>query len=62
MRDPERIDRICDLIKEQWKKMPDQRLGQLLLNFVFGEIDPRYTGHIWNMEDNDVEKCLIKMK
>jgi hypothetical protein len=30
MRDPARIDRICDLLKELWKKNPDLRLGQLL--------------------------------
>lgn len=27
MRDPNRIDVICDLLKEVWKQYPDWRLG-----------------------------------
>ena len=30
MRNPERIDVVCRLLAEYWKKMPDFRLGQLL--------------------------------
>ena len=36
MRDPKRIKRICKLIEKQWNKVPDQRLGQFLSNYVFG--------------------------
>lgn len=32
MRDPERIDKICNKLAVQWKKVPDWRLGQLLFN------------------------------
>jgi len=33
----ERIPKILDALKTIWEKYPDQRLGQLLLNFVFLE-------------------------
>lgn len=60
MREKERIDRICKLIKEQWKKYPDQRLGQLLINYVFGDspISGKYTHYIWSLEDDIIEKRL----
>ena len=32
MRDPERIDKFCDLLKEIWKRVPDWRFGQLISN------------------------------
>ena len=44
MRDPERIDRICALLADAWKRTPDQRLGQLISN-LSPEIDP------WHIED-----------
>ena len=34
MADVERIDRICDKLKELWKFYPDLRLSQLFENFV----------------------------
>jgi uncharacterized protein YihD (DUF1040 family) len=36
-RDPKRIPEVLDALKKIWKKYPDQRLGQLLLNFAFLE-------------------------
>ena len=36
MRPVSRIPIICKLIEKLWKKYPDQRLGQLLENYVFG--------------------------
>ena len=32
MRDSERIDKFCDLLKEIWKRVPDWRFGQLISN------------------------------
>lgn len=32
MRDPKRIDKFCDLLKELWKRVPDWRFGQLISN------------------------------
>lgn len=34
MRDPERIDIICDELKKAWHKYPDQRFGQFMSNFL----------------------------
>lgn len=34
MRDINRIDRILDRLKTLWKKYPDLRLGQLILNVI----------------------------
>ena len=57
MRDDTRIDRICDLLKEKWKRVPEQRLGQFLINYVFGSIPP-HDGYIFHREDVDVEEIL----
>ena len=59
MRDPKRIDRMCDLMKEQWHKYPDQRLGQLLINYVFGRVSE---GRIFYQEDDITEERLIRLE
>lgn len=51
MRDPERIERICNLLKEVWKQYPDWRLGQLIFNLT-GRYDCFY------VEDNTLEEAL----
>ncbi len=56
MRDPKRIKRVCDLLEMAWSRYPDQRLGQLLLNYVFGSIGR--DSHIYHKEDNDIENLL----
>jgi len=56
MREPERIKRVCLLLEEVWSHMPQQRLGQFLLNFVFGSYGRDH--HIYNKEDDEVEKIL----
>lgn len=60
MRDPERIDKICDLLKEAWKKVPDQRLGQLLINYVFGRnpVHPKFDAYIFFKEDDETQVRL----
>ena len=50
MREFERIDRICELLKTAWKTSPDWRLGQLMVNY-FG-VDPFY------VEDTIIERKL----
>jgi len=52
MRNPERIDRILDLINKKWKANPDLRLTQLLGN-CFDTID------LYFIEDEDLEKQLM---
>ena len=32
MRDPKRIDKVCWRLAEAWKKVPDWRFGQLMVN------------------------------
>lgn len=32
MRDPKRIDKFCWRLAEAWKKVPDWRFGQLMVN------------------------------
>jgi hypothetical protein len=32
VRDPDRIDKICDKLKEYWHRAPDWRLGQIISN------------------------------
>ena len=52
MREEERIDRICRKIAEVWKRTPDWRLFQMLINFGF------IPDHVvlWNIEDEETEK------
>lgn len=34
MRDINRIDKFCDRLAESWKRLPDWRFGQLMLNLL----------------------------
>lgn len=52
MRDPNRIDRILNLIAVLWRRNPDMRLGQLLSNFADFRSDPFY------IEDDITEEKL----
>ena len=53
MRDPKRIDRVLTLIQVLWKKNPDFRLCQLLIN-----VDSDIEGRGWFVEDDDLEARL----
>lgn len=60
MRDPARINRILERLKEHWHKHPDQRFWQILFNanrYLYGEEtmmirDPYY------IEDDEFEKVM----
>lgn len=54
MREIERIGRISELLREKWKKVPDERLGQFLLNYIFGTNLP-HDGYIFFKEDDEIE-------
>lgn len=54
MRDLERIDRICQKLNRVWKEIPDQRLGQLLENYIFG----RGSQNLWFQEDTRTEELF----
>lgn len=51
-RDPKRIDRILKKIRKQWKKYPDLRLFQLLLDVAGPKCVPYY------LEDFALEEML----
>ena len=55
MRDINRIDRICDKLKEAWKIVPDQRLGQFILNYITSE------ALLFYYEDDKTEQALDRM-
>jgi mRNA-degrading endonuclease HigB of HigAB toxin-antitoxin module len=58
----ERIPLILDALKTIWEKYPDQRLGQLLLNYVFHDADYRDKTNIemYAQEDNITLENLFK--
>ena len=58
MRDKNRIKRVLKLIEDIWIKNPDQRFGQLLINF--GIVNDDF--NTWQNEVDILEKNLIKMK
>jgi hypothetical protein len=58
MRDPLRIDRICDDLKTLWKLYPDKRFGQLLENYVF-DCEKQHRKCIFFVED-DVTELQLK--
>lgn len=51
MRDPARIDPVCAALARVWKRYPDYRLGQLVVN-VTGLNDP------FNLEDDVMLRAL----
>ena len=62
MRDPKRIDKFCDLLKEIWKRVPDWRFGQLISNL--GRQLEWTPGGFFYAEDeefmNDLARILAK--
>jgi len=56
MRDPNRIEKILNLIREVWYTNPDLRLTQLIMNALSMNQDPYY------VEDETLEKALIDYK
>ena len=55
MRDINRIDVICDKLKKAWKIVPDQRLGQFILNYITSE------DLLFYYEDDKIEQALDRM-
>lgn len=54
MRDPKRIDKILNKIKHLWKKYPDLRLFQLLINASGQHGDPG----LYYLEDDILLQAL----
>lgn len=51
MRNPNRIDRICEALRQSWHRAPDLRLGQLIVDAI-RRSDPYY------VEDDDMELAV----
>lgn len=66
-RDPARIEKVLDALKVLWLTQPDQRLGQLLENYVFTQ-GPRdkTTVFLFYQEDdltlNNIKKKIAETK
>jgi uncharacterized protein YihD (DUF1040 family) len=58
MRDPERIDRLLDLLREVWTKVPDWRLTQLVINASDTQHD---CGPVFYLEDAELEQRLRQL-
>lgn len=57
MRDPNRIDDFCEVIKEQWHKIPDWRFGQFMLNFL-GTLQLNTKRDPFFIEDDEMKEKL----
>ena len=62
MREKERIKRICEKLEKLWNNVPDQRLGQLLENYVFdaGKWRGEATCFLFYQEDDKTEEIMDK--
>jgi uncharacterized protein YihD (DUF1040 family) len=59
-RDPARIPKVLDALKELWSLEPDTRLGQLLLNFAFRGGDCKEkTNYLMYEQEDDLTLDLI---
>lgn len=59
MRDPDRIPVVLKEIEKIWKKSPDLRLGQLLINATM--IEPGVMTDFYYMEDENLIQTLKKV-
>ena len=56
MRDPKRIEDVCNLVRYVWKMVPDLRFGQLVLN-IFSELEAKGKNPFY-MEDDEMMDFL----
>jgi len=57
-RDPKRIERVVELLREAWRLFPDQRLTQLVINVADQKHD---CAPVFYLEDTEIEKKLEAM-
>ncbi len=55
-RDPNRHERVIDLLRDLWRKYPQLRLGQLLVN-----VEARFEHNAFFVEDDKLEASLKKV-
>lgn len=58
MRDPERIDRMIELLRDVWSQVPDWRLTQLVINASDTHHD---CGPVFYLEDDALERRLQRL-
>jgi len=57
-RDPKRIPKVLEVIREIWEKVPDQRFGQLIYNLTqFSEIKEK---DVYYIEDDELIRKIKK--
>ena len=54
MRNIDRIDKFCDQLKEEWKKYPEFRFGQMMMN-ILCEMSARGRDPFFPEEDEMIE-------
>lgn len=59
MRDPDRIPKVLKEIEDIWKKSPNLRLGQLLINATM--VKPGVMTDFYYMEDENLIQALKKV-
>jgi hypothetical protein len=58
VRDPERIDRMVELLRDVWSRVPDWRLTQLVINAS----DTQHNcGPVFYLEDDEFERRLQRL-
>ena len=60
MRDPKRIDKFCDELKTMWKSVPDQRFGQLMVNFFGFVLEQSGKNSVWRIEEDEMLEYVKK--
>lgn len=58
MREPERIDRMLDLVRELWKRYPDLRFNQLMDSLTREFRQENDDADLFYLEDDLFEKFL----
>lgn len=59
MRDPNRIPKILEALKNYWQASPDLRLGQIVINMAQKPPAPKHSVTTFYMEDNELLERLI---
>lgn len=58
MRDANRIYKFCDKLAKMWMRAPDQRFGQLMINFFGFVYEKSGQKDIWFIEEPEMEQYV----
>lgn len=63
MRDPKRIPKVLERIREVWERNPDLRLTQLIVNAAkMAEYEDASQSRIFNLEDDKLLSGIDKLE